>query len=537
MRLRAEEPLLGYGAWALALVAALALQNGYIHPDEWHQSVEVAASAVTGVRSGWPWEFREAAARSVLVPALSAGPPLLILSALRCLSAGALVAAMRAYLSLTAGVLCRCAAVRASEAMGADAACSRRAGAALAGSWPALVLLCRPLSNTLEAASVAVTLLLALPAKSPGPPPLAMWRFLSLGGVLGVATFCRFTAPLFLGPLLALALARAQAQSLFGVRLASCAAALVLGAAAAAACCLAADTAFYGRTVVTPLNSLRYNSRAANLALHGTHPRLLHAAVNLPLLAMPLMPHAMASVVAAARALLSARRGRDGAPLSSLLLRGEATACALALACALPMACLSLAPHQEARFLLPMLLPLAALGGGEALRTRRRRALWLLFNVPLALFFGGAHQGGVVPAAAAVGGHLGLRTPAQVLCGATVTWWRSYMPPRSLMMLHAHALSTRVVDVGDAPMQELLAVLERDDATPGAHCGCSTRYLVMPGWAHPPDGWEPLAPPFAPHFSGEDVGQALQAWRGGLDARHAWGLAAYTRRCAVREVG
>ena len=36
--------------------------------------------------------------------------------------------------------------------------------------------------------------------------------------------------------------------------------------------------------VLTPLNSLLYNLRSENLALHGTHPRWLHAVVNWPMM-------------------------------------------------------------------------------------------------------------------------------------------------------------------------------------------------------------------------------------------------------------
>lgn len=43
-----------------------------------------------------------------------------------------------------------------------------------------------------------------------------------------------------------------------------------------------------GSLLITPLENLRYNLDAGNLAEHGIHPRYLHLLVNLPLLFGPL---------------------------------------------------------------------------------------------------------------------------------------------------------------------------------------------------------------------------------------------------------
>lgn len=67
------------------------------------------------------------------------------------------------------------------------------------------------------------------------------------------------------------------------------------------ACDLACGPALWGQwgaqgaVTLTPLNSLAYNLDPANLALHGTHPRWTHVAVNFPLL---FGPAALVAVVA-----------------------------------------------------------------------------------------------------------------------------------------------------------------------------------------------------------------------------------------------
>ena len=64
-------------AYALLLLARLVacLLPGYVHPDEYHQTVEIAASDALGVRSApRAWEFEPSRpARSVLGPVVTAG--------------------------------------------------------------------------------------------------------------------------------------------------------------------------------------------------------------------------------------------------------------------------------------------------------------------------------------------------------------------------------------------------------------------------------------------------------------------------------
>jgi phosphatidylinositol glycan class Z len=301
-----------------------------------------------------------------------------------------------------------------------------------------------------------------------------------------------------------------------------------------------------------------YNARASNLAQHGLHPRATHAALNAPLLFAPLLPPAGAAVLAALRATRARRRAAT--TLSSLPPAGaDAVALTLAAAVALPLLGLSCAPHQEPRFLLPLLLPLAALGGAGALSSRRRVALFLAFNAPLALFYGGAHQAGVLPAAAAVSGLLHGRgapalvaalarsahAPVPAACAAAAAtrdaplappavhalFWRTYPPPESLLLMPrqhdaASAAATRhmqLSDIRDASPDALAAAL----AAPSPACGaCWLRLLAAPALAPMPAGAEEVAL-FWPHFSGEDIGDALNALAAGAPLRRAFGLALY----------
>ncbi len=286
-------------------------------------------------------------------------------------------------------------------------------------------------------------------------------------------------------------------------------------------------------------HSLRYNARSANLALHGLHPRGLHALVNSPLLFAPLLPPAAASAYRAWRRLRTRTHLQPGA---------DATALALAACVLLPLAALSAAPHQEPRFLLPLLLPLAALGGGGALASARRVLAWTVFNAVLALFYGGAHQAGVLPAlslvshlahgragGAADAARAALAASAHALppaCAAAglpalhALFWRTYPPPASLLLLPASDASRRVrlTDVRDAAPSVLTAALAAPDA---AACGaCALRLLAAPAHAPPPPGAAQIALLW-PHFSGEDAGEALAALAAGAPLSRALGLALY----------
>ena len=107
-----------------------------------------------------------------------------------------------------------------------------------------------------------------------------------------------------------------------------------------------------------------------------------------------------------------------------------------------------MAPHQEPRFLLPLLRPIVHLTAvairGAGSRARRwiwvsliclscsvlmHQTTWIAHSIALVLVFGVAHQGGVVPALVAVNARLRSAPPAP----SQVVVWRTYMPPRHLV--------------------------------------------------------------------------------------------------------
>jgi GPI mannosyltransferase 4 len=151
--------------------------------------------------------------------------------------------------------------------------------------------------------------------------------------------------------------------------------------------------------VITPLNNLIYNSRMENLSVHGLHHNLHHVLVNLPELLGPGL------------ILLFSRKYIKTLPFQSALSG---------------IICLSLVPHQEARFLVPAVPLLCQCFDSELFNRKILKTLlsiWLIFNIALGFIMGTLHQGGVIPAQAQIA-YITTVTPID-----TVIWWKTYSPP------------------------------------------------------------------------------------------------------------
>ena len=255
-----------------ALRFACLFLPGYVHPDEYHQSVEIAAADVLGARAApRAWEFDEAApARSALVPGLAAAWPLAIAreTALRGgasreddarglprrpsasgvreeyyypRSSDALRpprlprrlprASARSVRALFRARLAR-GAWREGGVLGARREDDGRGGASagldarlcVASAWPTLVLATRPFANALEAAFLAMVLGIALKGgggrrgggvESGGGFGGAFGRCAWTGRVVALGAWTRFTFVAFAAPSAAKVLADASFASDF----------------------------------------------------------------------------------------------------------------------------------------------------------------------------------------------------------------------------------------------------------------------------------------------------------------------------------
>ena len=255
-----------------ALRFACLFLPGYVHPDEYHQSVEIAAADVLGARAApRAWEFDEAApARSALVPGLAAAWPLAIARETVRLAEALLErttredsrdvpppresaknttpapltlfgphASLVVFLAPRLGLfalsfaLDRCAAAGAKAAYWARGGKTTWRGGASAGldarlcvasAWPTLVLATRPFANALEAAFLAMVLGIALKGgggrrgggvESQGGFGGAFGRCAWTGALVALGAWTRFTFVAFAAPSAAKVLADASFTSDF----------------------------------------------------------------------------------------------------------------------------------------------------------------------------------------------------------------------------------------------------------------------------------------------------------------------------------
>ena len=209
---------------------------------------------------------------------------------------------------------------------------------------------------------------------------------------------------------------------------------------------IASDTAFYhppltfksllNSPVLTPVNSILYNTSTTSLRAHGLHPYYQHFVVNLPLLLLPALP------------LLFSRTPSQLAGNPRFLSALSATII------------LSLVPHQEPRFLIPtipLLLSLVSLPSPSLspIKFRGFATAWIIFNLALGLLYGRYHQAGVVPAQMWLGENKHI---LDLKAGTKVFWWKTYSPP--VWLLNAPRDDLDTTDLMGTDAQEVEAALK-----------------------------------------------------------------------------
>ena len=340
---------------ALRTYSALA-GHAYIHPDEWFQSGEPLTAHLFGLDTLRTWEFDPAFPCRSMASIQLFNWPLVIYAKLLYPGTTPEPATLFRIQRLTFLVW----------SLGLDYAAYTltqprhrlRTLCLLASSSSVLAFQVRPFSNAVEAVTLALSLValkhsrqvrlfsFPLPCRQDDPilTPLPLpqqsiaWATI-LGVVAAAGLFSRFTFPIFFLPVGLSFLF----QSPFSRILTAAAGFLVTSLAH-----ILYDTHHFTGTlsfhhiIIAPLNAFVYNVRTSNVVLHGVHPRWLHTAVNLPL------------IVGVGALLALPRASRCGGSFSARVLAAVLVTALLGL---------SISPHQEPRFLLPLVLPAVLLVG------------------------------------------------------------------------------------------------------------------------------------------------------------------------------
>ncbi|CEH11890.1 Putative alpha 1,2 mannosyltransferase [Ceraceosorus bombacis] len=479
-----------YGVLLVLRLLCAIRGTGYIHPDEWFQSGEAIAGIHSSTSLLRTWEFDAASPSRSLASLHLFQFPLVAWVHLNCrfgvsASSYSLFLAQRAtsfFTSLTLDfVAARLVAPSTRQRL------QTYKTLCILGSSHAVLSLCtRPFSNGAEAALLALCLLLTRAvvglshAESRAYVPVWVarqsWiRYCSALFCLGAAgLFVRFT-------FVAFALPCAAYVAVAGIRL--CRRQSILSTAALYAYLLletlpsfvfvvllhiCTDSKLYrgkwfsSPLLLAPINLLRYNLDPQNLAEHGTHPRWLHVVVNAPIVlgaSVWLYGALKISLWAAGRKVERRKKVKGKAKEIDVDAAVQLTMRKIYLATVLvPIALLSVQPHQEPRFLLPTVLPSTLLFAeacfGEAHRRmqmgrRTRRlllSLYLLQHAVLTILFSFLHHGAVLPTLFNINNALSGRKsagwlplsdhtgPASPTASLHIIFWRTFMPPRHLIL-------------------------------------------------------------------------------------------------------
>ncbi|XP_014610169.1 PREDICTED: GPI mannosyltransferase 4 [Polistes canadensis] len=214
--------------------------------------------------------------------------------------------------------------------------------------------------------------------------------------------------------------------------------------------------------VVTPLNFLKYNSNPKNLENHGLHPRFLHFLLNIPLLYNVL---GIIGLITFARMSFSGLKGKW-----LELPRIQSIVSLMTISFIVPVALLSCFPHQEPRFIIPVILPLVFLYApklshvpgvdtvshikqnnptkykpdNKTHKLTKLQIIWYCSNIVLCLFYGFLHQGGVL----SLTSHINTELKAKPHL-TNVHLYTSYIYPIPTALLHLRNTHKTYISTGN----------------------------------------------------------------------------------------
>lgn len=198
--------------------------------------------------------------------------------------------------------------------------------------------------------------------------------------------------------------------------------------------------------VITPWNFISYNIWPSNLANHGLHPIYFHSFVSMPLMFTLLTAIIYLDFVQNIWKLLINNHQGIIQIFNDFLTNENQFRfrCLLQMTIFISISILSLIPHHEPRFLLPLIIPIICLYGNQLARLMQKfqslLAIWLIMQIVLLIFYGWIHQAGIIRSLLFLQNehHNELIVGDDLQSTTTTTrliFTRMYLPPQHLLLI------------------------------------------------------------------------------------------------------
>lgn len=438
---------------------------GYIHPDEHFQSTEIAANDILNLKAVRTWEWNNTyPVRNVLFPYITAGLPFWLLDLARVfldiqLSTYILILLPRCVMLIFIHMIERMA-IRMLE-LGKTRRCTHELFLfVFRTSYISIVFLNRLFSNSCE--TFLFTTFLYVMFKKLKCDTKSIFLDFGIGLILSFGFFVRASFLMFaFYPLFHVFIVMLVKLPLLkfltkGLKMAI---STIIGFIIGAFVNIMMDSYYFSdhkmfSLLVTPWNSIKYNTNKESLKEHGIHPRYLHLIVNMFLLYGPMYA---AFLVTVSRLLFSCMKCRNVKTENvsqeiQIFMSGSSI---------IPILFLSAIPHQEPRFLLPMIVPMTFL----FVCTINKQfyisffSAWIVFNLLGVAWFGFLHQAGVTPVISILNKQL--QYPDGKI--HQVIFWKTYMPPNHLFGLSIDRKDVTILDLSGAPFSDVIDHLNSKD--------------------------------------------------------------------------
>ncbi|XP_007896992.1 GPI mannosyltransferase 4-like [Callorhinchus milii] len=490
-------------------------QTGYIHPDEFFQSPEVMAGDILNLKILRPWEFNTSyPSRSVLFPLVTSGLSFTVLKTLHnsnlfgsIVNSYSLLVVPRFFMTCLS-FLIDYVIYRLSRLWGAN---PWNALVLLSSSHVMLVFYTRTFSNVIEGALFALLLLLV--AMDVKPATVTQHHRAQkkrnhkhLIGIVLVSGF--FNRPTFIGfalvPMLTWLFRDQGGKIQFSLKTIMLNSFGILSPVIATSFIfIVTDSVYFSSLlslidkkavnitpylVLSPINFIVYNFQPKNLIAHGSHPWFTHLTVNSLMLFGVLHFSAIVTGIQMVTGKFAHKAGSQKQQWESKLAAQSPALSPITgyimLVYFVPLIILSLFSHQEARFIIPLIVPLVILTAPKY-ELVRWKVVVVMFNVFGSVLFGCLHQGGLIPCLSYLEKTLHSNTPIVDQHKHNLVFYHTYMPPRYLLNIRKDQDSVRIIDLGGAEVSVLhKTVSELLDDLSSKHIGSDQDmniYIVAPG--------------------------------------------------------